>query len=86
MRRDVIDHYTGVLEIMQAPLANEIPATMLDNDNEEKEDEDDMWQAFLAISDYPVKNTFISFEVEPTYPLRHVRSAAGRLTQIDGRS
>lgn len=73
------DRYTGAVEIMQAPLADETPATLLD-DNEE----DDIWRAFAASTDYQVKNTFISIKDEPTnYPLRCVRSAAGRLTEIE---
>lgn len=75
---DIIDHYTGAVEIMQAPLAEETPAPTFDDNDE------DIWQAFLGTIDYQVKNTFISVKEETTYyPLRHVRSAAGRLTAID---
>lgn len=74
-----IDHYTGAVEIMQAPLADETPATPIDDEEEQH----GIWQAWLGVTDYQVKNTFISVEDEPTYyPLRCVRSAAGRLTEI----
>merc|ERR1719161_240570 len=64
-----------------APLAHETPATPLDDDKENV-----IWQAFLAIIDYQVKNTFISVKEPTNYPLRRVRSAAGRLTEIGNHS
>lgn len=64
-----------------APLAHETPATPLDDDEENV-----IWQAFLAIIDYQVKNTFISVKEPTSYPLRRVRSAAGRLTEIGNHS
>lgn len=69
---DSIDHFTGPIEIMQTPLAEET----CDDDG------DGMWPAFPAVTDYQVKNTFISVEDEPSYyPLRCIRSCAGRLTE-----
>jgi len=71
---DVIDHYTGDVEITQAPIADETPFTPLD----------DIWQ---ADKDYQVKNTFISVKDEPTfYPLRCVRSAGSCLTKVQNLS
>jgi len=61
---DAIDDYTGDVEIMQAPLADETSFTQLDG----------TWQADSA---YQVKNTFVSVDDEhPYYPLRAIRSAA----------
>jgi hypothetical protein len=66
---DAIEHYAGSLEITQAPLPEEGEGPM-----------DDIWQ---SNSDYQVKNTFISIQERSTYkPLRCVRSAAGRLTEM----
>eukprot|EP00746_Dinoflagellata_sp_MGD_P166861 gnl/MRDRNA2_/MRDRNA2_97040_c0_seq1.p1 gnl/MRDRNA2_/MRDRNA2_97040_c0~~gnl/MRDRNA2_/MRDRNA2_97040_c0_seq1.p1 ORF type:complete len:366 (+),score=55.98 gnl/MRDRNA2_/MRDRNA2_97040_c0_seq1:80-1177(+) len=71
---DMMDYYTGAVEIMQ-----QTPSVSF-HDNED----DVICQGFFDITDYHVKNTFISFEDKPAYyPLRCVRSAAGRLTDTE---
>jgi hypothetical protein len=71
---DDIEHYMGDLEIMQGPLPDETLDSSMD----------DIWQ---SNSDYQVKNTFISIDEKSVYkPLRCVRSAAGRLTEMQNLS
>eukprot|EP00746_Dinoflagellata_sp_MGD_P139646 gnl/MRDRNA2_/MRDRNA2_73077_c0_seq1.p1 gnl/MRDRNA2_/MRDRNA2_73077_c0~~gnl/MRDRNA2_/MRDRNA2_73077_c0_seq1.p1 ORF type:complete len:413 (-),score=69.28 gnl/MRDRNA2_/MRDRNA2_73077_c0_seq1:3-1241(-) len=65
-RGDAMEHYAGDMEIVQAPLPDEAPL----NGN---------WQ---CNSSYQVKNTFISEESTMSKPLRYVRSAAGRLSEM----
>jgi len=75
---DTIDCYTGDVEIMQAPLADETFET------HPLGSVDEIWG---ANTDYQVKNTFISVKDVPACrPLRCVRSAAGRLTEIENLS
>jgi hypothetical protein len=71
---DAIEHYAGDMEIKQAPLPEEslftqTPDTSING----------TWE---SNSGYQVKNTFISTKSTTNKPLRCVRSAAGRLTEM----